>query len=89
MAIAVKKKGFFGRLSERLNDALFMHQKVDEEMMDNIEEILITSDIGMETTMDIMEKLRNYIKINMITLPKNVRIRSGCSCVRTARYAMK
>ena len=73
MAIAVKKKGFFGRLSERLNDALFMHQKVDEDMMDNIEEILITSDIGMETTMDIMEKLRNYIKINMITLPKNVR----------------
>ena len=42
-------------------------------MMDNIEEILITSDIGMETTMDIMEKLRNYIKVNMITLPKNVR----------------
>lgn len=73
MAIAVRKKGFFGRLSERLNDALFMHQKVDEDMMDNIEEILITSDIGMETTMDIMEKLRNYIKVNMITLPKNVR----------------
>lgn len=72
MAIAVRKKGFFGRLSERLNDALFMHQKVDEDMMDNIEEILITSDIGMETTMDIMEKLRNYIKVNMITLPKNV-----------------
>ena len=73
MAIAVKKKGFFGRLSERLNDALFMHQKVDEDMMDNIEEILITSDIGMETTVEIMDRLRNYIKVNMITLPKNVR----------------
>ena len=73
MAIAVKKKGFFGRLSERLNDALYMHQKVDEDMMDSIEEILITSDIGMETTIEIMEKLREYIKVNMITLPKNVR----------------
>ena len=73
MAIATRKKGFFGRLSERLNDALFMHQKVDEDMMDNIEEILITSDIGMETTIDIMEKLREYIKVNMITLPKNVK----------------
>lgn len=73
MAIATRKKGFFGRLSERLNDALFMHQKVDEDMIDNIEEILITSDIGMETTIDIMEKLREYIKVNMITLPKNVK----------------
>jgi fused signal recognition particle receptor len=50
-----------------------MHQEINEEMMDEIEEILITSDIGMETTMNIMEELREYIKVNMITLPKNVK----------------
>ena len=72
-SVTEKKKSFFGRLSERLNDAIFMHQKVDEEMMDSVEEILITSDIGMETTMNIMDELRQYIKVNMITLPKNVR----------------
>ena len=71
--IAKKKKSFFGRLSERINDALFMHQEVDEDMMDEIEEILITSDIGMDTTMNIMEELRQYIKVNMITMSKNVR----------------
>lgn len=71
--ITTKKKGFFGRMAERINDALFMHQEINEEMMDEIEEILITSDIGMETTMNIMEELREYIKVNMITLPKNVK----------------
>lgn len=60
-------------MAERINDALFMHQEINEEMMDEIEEILITSDIGMETTMNIMEELREYIKVNMITLPKNVK----------------
>lgn len=71
--ITEKKKGFFGRLSERINDAIFLHQKVDDDMMDDLEEILITSDIGMETTMKIMDKLREYIKINIITVPKHVK----------------
>ncbi len=74
MAFVTKeKKGFFGRMAERLNDAIFMRQEVDEDMMDEIEEILITSDIGMETTMNIMDELRDYIKVEMITLPKNVK----------------
>ena len=62
-----KKKGFFGKLSERITDAIFMHPKIDEDMMDEIEEILITSDIGMETTINIMEDLRKYVKENHLT----------------------
>ena len=46
--------------------------KVDEEMMDELEEILITSDIGMDTTMTIMESLREKIKNNNITEPSKV-----------------
>ena len=71
--ISERKKSFFGKLAERLNDALYMHVEIDEDMMDEIEEILITSDIGMDTTMNIMEELRTYIKDNAIVLSKNVR----------------
>ena len=39
--------------------------EVDEELMDELEEILITSDIGMETTMNIMEELRDTVKISI------------------------
>ncbi len=68
-----KKKGFFGRLSERISDAIFMHPKIDEDVMDELEEILITSDIGMDTTMKIMEDLRKYIKDNNLTETSELR----------------
>ena len=69
------KKSFFGRLSARIGDAIMMHPKVDEEFLEELEEILITSDIGMDTTMKIVEKLREEIKINNITKPEVVKMR--------------
>ena len=71
------KKSFFGRLSARIGDAIMMHPKVDEEFLEELEEILITSDIGMDTTMKIVEKLREEIKINNITKPEVVKMRLG------------
>ena len=62
-----KKKGFFGRLSEKLTDAIMGAPEIDEDLMDQVEEILITSDLGMETTMTVMENLREHIKTNYIT----------------------
>ena len=73
MSLTKEKKGFFGRLSERIGDILMMRPEIDEDMMDEIEEILITSDIGMDTTIKIMNELRNYIKENMITLPEDIK----------------
>jgi signal recognition particle-docking protein FtsY len=73
MSITKEKKGFFGRLSERIGDVLMMRPQIDEDLMDDIEEILITSDIGMETTEKIMDQLRTYIKDNMVTMPENVK----------------
>ena len=70
-----KKKSFFGRLSERIGDAIMMHPKVDEEFLEELEEILITSDIGMDTTMHIVERLREEIKINNMTKPEVVKMR--------------
>lgn len=72
MSLFSEKKSFFGRLSEKISDAIMARAKVDEEMMDELEEILITSDIGMDTTMTIMESLREKIKNNNITEPSKV-----------------
>ena len=57
-----EKKGFFGRLAERLSDVINVRPEIDEEMFDEIEEILITSDIGMETTIKIVEETRTRVK---------------------------
>ena len=68
MALFKEKKGFFGKLSERIGDAIMGRPEIDEDLMDELEEILITSDIGMDTTMKIMEDLRTYIKDNYCRL---------------------
>lgn len=68
-----KKKGFFGRMSERIGDAIMGRPKIDEDLMDELEEILITSDIGMDTTVKVMDELRTYIKENHLTNPESIK----------------
>ncbi|MBR3069868.1 MAG: signal recognition particle-docking protein FtsY [Lachnospiraceae bacterium] len=72
-----EKKGFFGRMSERINDALMMNPTIDEDFFDELEEILITSDIGMDTTMKVVETLRTEVKANNMTKPGVIKIRLG------------
>lgn len=45
-------------LTEQIESIVFRHRKIDDEFLDELEEILITSDMGVETTMDIID----YIK---------------------------
>lgn len=73
MSLFKEKKSFFGRLSEKISDVIMMRAEVDEDLMDELEEILITSDIGMDTTMHIMDRLRSKIKNENITSPEKVR----------------
>ena len=48
-------EGFFGRLK-----SLFASRKqLDESVAEEIEEILLSSDVGVKTTADILERLRN------------------------------
>lgn len=68
-----EKKSFFGRLQEKIENVLLMKAEVDEEMLEELEEAMITSDIGMETTMKITEKLRDDIKNMGIKDPKLVK----------------
>ena len=72
MSLFSEKKSFFGRLSEKIADAVMARAEVDEDLMDELEEILITSDIGMDTTMNVMSKLRDRIKNDYITSPDGV-----------------
>lgn len=67
-----EKKGFFGRMSERLADVIFVRPEIDEDLFDEIEEVLITSDIGMDTTMKIVEETRRIVKKEYYTKPENV-----------------
>ena len=62
MSLFKEKKSFFGRLSEKISDIIMARGEVDEELMDELEEVLITSDIGMDTTVKIMDKLRDFVK---------------------------
>ena len=73
MSVFKEKKGFFGNLGARIHDTIFAKMEVDEDVMDNLEEILITSDIGMETTMKSMDKIRDKIATDYIVKPENVR----------------
>ncbi len=61
-----EKKSFFGRMTERIADVLTFRPTPDEDMIDELEEVLITSDIGMDTTMKISEKLRDGIRKNRL-----------------------
>lgn len=56
------KKSFFGRLSGKISDIITGRPVIDEDMYDELEEALITSDIGMETTVKIVECLREEVK---------------------------
>ena len=47
--------------------------KIDEEMLEELEEVLIMSDMGMETVEDVMEKLREAIRDERLKDPDDVR----------------
>lgn len=49
-------------LTDKLNEALKIAVTIDEDLYEELEEILITSDIGMETTLEIIERLRSKIR---------------------------
>lgn len=57
-----KKKTFFGRLQERIEEVILSKPSIDESVMEDLEEILITADIGLMTAEKIIETLRSDVK---------------------------
>ena len=60
-------------ITDRIDDVLKAYTRVDEELLEELEEILITADVGVNTTMDIIDSLRDKIKQKGITNPMDVR----------------
>lgn len=77
--------GFFDRLKAGLaktRNALFGKldqvfrgfSRVDEDMLEELEEILITADVGVEPTERIIDELRKRIKSDKISEPEGVKV---------------
>ncbi len=49
-------------LFSKIGRLIFSKSKVDDEVLDELEEILITSDVGVETTVKIIEKIQERVK---------------------------
>lgn len=75
-----KKDSLFSRLSNRLGktkesftyqmDALFLGKKeIDGELLDDLEEILITADLGVETAEELIDNARKKVKRKKLSDP--------------------
>ena len=52
------KESFFGKLGK----ALVGKSTVDDEVLDNLEEVLVTSDVGVGTTLKIIERIQKRVE---------------------------
>ena len=57
------KKSFFSKLKS----AILGKSKVDDEVLDDLEEVLITSDVGVETTIKIIERIEKRVEKDKYT----------------------
>ena len=60
-------------LTDKINEVLNLAITIDEDLYEELEEILIISDVGMDTTVDIIERLRSKIRKEKINDPKEVK----------------
>ena len=79
-----EKKSFFTKLKEgltktkdemvsKIEDVIFQRPAIDEDMLEELEEALILSDIGMDTTEKIITQLRSDIKTKKLETPEAVK----------------
>ena len=67
--LAKTKNAIFGRI-----DALLKHfVKVDEDLLEELEELLITADVGVNTTEEILDRLRDEIKEGRLKEPDQIK----------------
>jgi fused signal recognition particle receptor len=46
---------------QKLSRAISGKSKIDDEVLDNLEEVLITSDVGVDTTLKIIERIQKRV----------------------------
>lgn len=60
-------------IDEKINSVFSVFRKVDEELLEELEEVLVMSDIGMETSVKIIDELRMKIKKEKIEDEQDVK----------------
>ena len=60
-------------IDEKINNVFSVFRKVDEELLEELEEVLVMSDIGMETSMKIIDELRTKKKKEKIQDEEDVK----------------
>lgn len=79
-----EKKGFFTRLrdglgktrtsiSDKVSEVFKSFKKIDEDFYEELEEALILADLGMSTSLEIVERLRERVKEKKLTEEDEVR----------------
>lgn len=82
--VTEEKVGWFQRLKQglektrddmnyKINDILGNYVQIDDDMMEDLEDLLISSDMGMETTMLLIDRLKETIREKQIKDPKLVK----------------
>lgn len=80
----IKKLSFFEKLksgltktrndmSNKIEEVLNSYKKVDEDLFEDLEEVLVTADVGMSTTMEIIDRLRDRVKKEKVNDPNEVK----------------
>lgn len=67
--LAKTRKG----ITERIDQVLVSFGKVDEELFEELEEVLVTADLGVDTAMKIMDDTRQKVKERKITDPMEIK----------------
>lgn len=54
-------------ITGKMNEVLGLALTIDEDLFEELEEVLISSDVGYETSMELIERLRNKIRLQKVT----------------------
>lgn len=60
-------------ITGKMNEVLGLAMTIDEDLFEELEEVLITSDVGYETSMELIERLRKKIRLQKVTEVEKVR----------------
>ena len=69
------KKGLFktkNAIVGKIDDVFKKFRKVDEDLFDELEELLISADIGVNTTEEILDELREFVIDNKVKEPEEI-----------------
>lgn len=80
-----EKKGFFKslfsgldktrkKIGDQIDNLINNYSKIDDELYEELEEILISADVGMNSTLSIIEKLKEELVVRKVKDPAQVKL---------------